>query len=78
LLADEKELTRRRDELVRRRQDLPWVPIGGRVVLPMGIGRRAATSTTTSQAAATEEEQQSGFVTYNFRTNDVRPVLEAG
>jgi len=30
------------------------------------------------QAAATEEEQQSGFVTYNFRTNDVRPVLEAG
>jgi predicted dithiol-disulfide oxidoreductase (DUF899 family) len=30
------------------------------------------------QAAATEEEQQAGFVTYNFRTNDVRPVLEAG
>jgi predicted dithiol-disulfide oxidoreductase (DUF899 family) len=30
------------------------------------------------QAAATEEQQQSGFVHYNFRTNDVRPVLEAG
>jgi predicted dithiol-disulfide oxidoreductase (DUF899 family) len=30
------------------------------------------------QAAATEEQQQSGFVPYNFRTNDVRPVLEAG
>jgi predicted dithiol-disulfide oxidoreductase (DUF899 family) len=30
------------------------------------------------QAAATAEEQQAGFVTYNFRTNDVRPVLEAG
>ena len=30
------------------------------------------------QAGATEEEQQSGFVEYNFRTNDIRPVLEAG
>src|SRR5829696_3401567 len=30
------------------------------------------------QAAVTEEEQQSGFVEYNFRTNDVRPQLEAG
>jgi predicted dithiol-disulfide oxidoreductase (DUF899 family) len=27
LLADEKELTRRSDELARRRQELPWVPI---------------------------------------------------
>ena len=30
------------------------------------------------QAAATEEQQQSGFVEYNFRTNDIRPTLEAG
>src|SRR5215212_870865 len=27
LLVDEKELTRRSDELARRRQDLPWVRI---------------------------------------------------
>jgi predicted dithiol-disulfide oxidoreductase (DUF899 family) len=27
LLKDEKELTRRSDELARRRQELPWVPI---------------------------------------------------
>jgi predicted dithiol-disulfide oxidoreductase (DUF899 family) len=27
LLADEKELTRRSDELARRRQELPWVPV---------------------------------------------------
>lgn len=27
LLEDEKELTRRSDELARRRQELPWVPI---------------------------------------------------
>jgi predicted dithiol-disulfide oxidoreductase (DUF899 family) len=27
LLADEKELTRRSDELARRRQGLPWVPV---------------------------------------------------
>src|SRR3954469_25258784 len=27
LLAEEKELTRRSDELARKRQELPWVPI---------------------------------------------------
>lgn len=27
LLADEKELTRRSDEIANRRQDLPWVPV---------------------------------------------------
>src|SRR4051812_45211435 len=27
LLADEKELTRRSDELAKRRQDLPWVRV---------------------------------------------------
>jgi len=27
LLAEEKELTRRNDELARRRRDLPWVPV---------------------------------------------------
>src|SRR4249920_2289176 len=27
LLADEKELTRRGDELARRRRELPWVPV---------------------------------------------------
>jgi predicted dithiol-disulfide oxidoreductase (DUF899 family) len=27
LLAEEKELTRRSDELARRRQELPWVPV---------------------------------------------------
>jgi predicted dithiol-disulfide oxidoreductase (DUF899 family) len=30
------------------------------------------------QVARTEEQQQSGVVEYNFRTNDVRPWLEAG
>src|SRR5215469_15920158 len=28
LLRDEKELTRRGDELARRRRELPWVPVG--------------------------------------------------
>src|ERR1700693_5672705 len=28
LLKEEKELTRRSDEVARRRQELPWVPIG--------------------------------------------------
>src|SRR5215218_9118572 len=27
LLAEEKELTRRSDELARKRRDLPWVPV---------------------------------------------------
>ena len=27
LLAEEKELTRRSDELARKRQALPWVPV---------------------------------------------------
>src|SRR5215212_7199331 len=27
LLAEEKELTRRNDELARRRRELPWVPV---------------------------------------------------
>jgi predicted dithiol-disulfide oxidoreductase (DUF899 family) len=30
------------------------------------------------QAGTTEEQQQSGMVEYNFRTTDVRPMLEAG
>ena len=30
------------------------------------------------QVAHTEEQQQSGAVEYNFRTTDMRPVLEAG
>ena len=29
LLAEEKELTRRSDELARKRQELPWVPVEG-------------------------------------------------
>ena len=29
LLAEEKELTRRSDELARKRQALPWVPVEG-------------------------------------------------
>src|SRR5436190_3118193 len=28
LLAEEKELTRRSDELARKRRELPWVPVG--------------------------------------------------
>ena len=27
LLKEEKELTRRSDQLARKRQDLPWVPV---------------------------------------------------
>src|SRR2546425_4495450 len=27
LLAEEKELTRRNDELTKKRRDLPWVPV---------------------------------------------------
>ena len=30
------------------------------------------------QVAFTEEQQQSGVIEYNFRTTDLRPVLEAG
>ena len=50
LLAAEKDLTRRSDELARRRRDLPWVPIekdyrfateGGRHRMARVVGRTA-------------------------------------
>jgi predicted dithiol-disulfide oxidoreductase (DUF899 family) len=50
LLDAEKELTRRSDELARRRRDLPWVPVekdyrfateGGDVSLPDLFGGRS-------------------------------------
>jgi predicted dithiol-disulfide oxidoreductase (DUF899 family) len=157
LLADEKELTRRSDDLARRRRELPWVRVekdyrfeteeGSATLADLFRGRsqllvyhfmfgedytagcpacsaiadgfdgsvvhlanhdvtlcavsRAPIEKLLAykrrmgwsfpwasshgsdfnldfQAAVTEEQQQSGFVHYNFRTNDVRPVLEAG
>jgi len=40
LLEDEKELTRRSDELARRRQALPWVPVGTDYVFDTDEGAR--------------------------------------
>ena len=157
LLADEKELTRRSDDLARRRRELPWVRVekdyrfeteeGSATLADLFRGRsqllvyhfmfgedytagcpacsaiadgfdgsvvhlanhdvtlcavsrapiekllaykrrmgwsfpwassQGSDFNLDFQAAVTEEQQQSGFVHYNFRTNDIRPVLEAG
>src|SRR2546429_9248262 len=157
LLKEEKELTRRSDELAQRRQELPWVRIEkkdrfytdegdasladlfrGRSQLlvyhfmfgpeytagcpacsaiadgfdgfavhlanhdvTLGAVSRAPLTKLQAykrrmgwsfpwasshrsdfnydfQAAYTEEQQQSGVVDYNFRSQDVRPSLEAG
>jgi predicted dithiol-disulfide oxidoreductase (DUF899 family) len=40
LLAAEKELTRRGDELARRRRELPWVPIGKEYVFDTDDGEK--------------------------------------
>jgi predicted dithiol-disulfide oxidoreductase (DUF899 family) len=40
LLAEEKELTRRTDELARKRQELPWVPVEKEYVFDTGKGSR--------------------------------------
>ena len=40
VLAEEKELTRRSDELARKRQELPWVPVEKEYVLETDQGRR--------------------------------------
>jgi predicted dithiol-disulfide oxidoreductase (DUF899 family) len=40
LLAREKELTRRGDELARQRRELPWVPVGKQYTLQTETGAR--------------------------------------
>lgn len=40
LLADEKELTRRSDELARKRRELPWVPVEKEYAFETGEGTR--------------------------------------
>jgi predicted dithiol-disulfide oxidoreductase (DUF899 family) len=40
LLAEEKELTRRSDELARKRRELPWVPVEKEYVFETGRGPR--------------------------------------
>jgi predicted dithiol-disulfide oxidoreductase (DUF899 family) len=40
LLAEEKELTRRSDELARKRQELPWVPVDKEYVFEGAEGSR--------------------------------------
>jgi predicted dithiol-disulfide oxidoreductase (DUF899 family) len=40
LLAEEKELTRRSDELARKRRELPWVPVEKEYVFETGEGPR--------------------------------------
>ena len=40
LLAEEKELTRRSDQLARKRQELPWVPIEKEYLFETGEGSR--------------------------------------
>jgi predicted dithiol-disulfide oxidoreductase (DUF899 family) len=40
LLAEEKELTRRSDELARKREELPWVPVEKEYVFDTGDGTR--------------------------------------
>ena len=40
LLKEEKELTRRGDELARQRRELPWVPVEKEYVYETADGRR--------------------------------------
>src|SRR4051794_34135420 len=40
LLAEEKELTRRGDELARRRRELPWVPVENEYRFQTAAGER--------------------------------------
>src|SRR5215204_6836452 len=60
LLAEEKELTRRNDELTKKRHDLPWVPVekeysfetdDGTKSLAELFGRSSSCSSTTSCSA---------------------------
>src|SRR5262245_12290175 len=41
LLAEEKELTRKGDELARRRRELPWVPVEQGYEFETADGRRS-------------------------------------
>lgn len=41
LLAEEKELTRRGDELARKRRELPWVPVGKDYRFETEVGARS-------------------------------------
>ena len=60
LLAEEKELTRRSDELARKRQALPWVPVekdysfetedGTKTLAELFEGARSCSSTTSCSA----------------------------
>src|SRR3954465_10808691 len=43
LLVEEKELTRRGDELARRRRELPWVPVEGEYRFQTEHGERTLT-----------------------------------
>ena len=60
LLAEEKEITRRNDELTKKRHDLPWVPVekkysfetdDGTKSLAELFGRSSSCSSTTSCSA---------------------------
>ena len=64
LLAEEKELTRRNDELARKRRELPWVPVekdysfeteAGRSRSPSSSTVARSCSSTTSCSARTYE-----------------------
>jgi predicted dithiol-disulfide oxidoreductase (DUF899 family) len=41
LLAEEKELTRRNDELARKRRELPWVPVENEYIFETADGTRS-------------------------------------
>jgi predicted dithiol-disulfide oxidoreductase (DUF899 family) len=43
LLEQEKELTRRSDDLARKRRELPWVPVGKEYVFETGEGPKTLT-----------------------------------
>jgi len=66
LLAEEKELTRRNDELTKKRQDLPWVPIEKEYSFETGEG---------TKSLAELFDGRSQLLIYHFMFG---PVYEAG
>jgi predicted dithiol-disulfide oxidoreductase (DUF899 family) len=66
LLKEEKELTRRNDELTKKRQDLPWVPVENEYIFETDAG---------TKSLADLFDGRSQLLIYHFMFG---PVYEAG
>jgi hypothetical protein len=84
LLGEEKELTRRSDELARKRQELPWVPVekdygfeaddGTKTMPELFDGARSCSSTTSCSARRSRAGQmQAVWVARTPRTVSTAP-----